>query len=688
MSSHPFIRPGTIVESMQGNAPQVAWVMEESSGHLRLYTQNKRETKLALARILPWIGPHYENAAPSRQTMDEALAEHVARRRKTEASVDVEQLWELAQGEVDRAPATWFAQLLWTDPDPDHVAGLGRALLAAKTRFKFQPPDFEVHPADKVALLTAQHNEEETRARAVAAGQEFLRQLWNGQRPESLPVPAPEVADRLMGVLRGAMAGRLSESDARLWAALQKGLPEHPYLALILAQRWGIVGPHHNHHLDEADYRAGDGWSADFHDEITSHLIRFKAAAAEPESTPFLSVDAATTRDIDDAFFVKRVETGWRLTLSLARPTLTWIFGSPLDVAVRHRSTSLYLPEQTSHMLPEALGIGHYSLTAGAPRPSLVVEFDLDARGECTGVRPRLTWVRLVANLHFEDVEAVVEGQAAPENPAAPHAGQLILAKELAEALLARRLRAGAMLIRRCEPELRLTPEAGDVAVEIAAKPETPSAEMLVQEFMVLANTCLARWADERGAALFHRTQEDRLPIEAQGVFDAPADIYAAVKHAPPSILELEAKPHAALAAPVYAPITSPIRRYTDLVNCAQICGLLETGTPRFTREELAEMLPGLSSRSQAIGQVQRFRPRYWKLVWLKRHRREPQPAVLVDANGPYPTLSMPQLQIYVRAPRAMLGGDLAPGKNFLLTFGRVDPLTNEIRVVQATEPE
>ncbi|MGE4552325.1 MAG: ribonuclease catalytic domain-containing protein [Desulfovibrionaceae bacterium] len=690
MISHSPIRPGCIVELMQGNAPQVAWVVEESAGRLRLYTQNKRETKLAAARLLPWTGPRHEDAAPSRQTMDEALAEHARRRRETEEAVDVEQLWDLAQGEVERAPVAWFAQVLWTDPDPDQVAGLGRALLAAKTRFKFQPPDFEVHPADKVALLSAQREEEETRERAVAAGQELLRQLWDGQKPEALRRPAPEVAERLEAVLRQAVAGRLEESDAKLWAALQKGLPEHPHLALILAQRWGILSPHHNHHLDEADYRPGDGWALDFRDEVADHLARLDAAeaAAEPEPTPFLSIDSATTRDIDDAFFVTRAGEGFRLTLALARPTLTWTFGSPLDLAVRHRASSLYLPEQTSHMLPEALGVGRYSLTAGNARPALVAEFDIDAAGECAAVRPRAVWVRLTANLHFDDVEAVLEGDPGPDNPAAPHADQLALARELGERLLARRLRAGAMLIRRSEPELRVSPEAGDAAVEIIDKPEAAAAGLLVQEFMVLANACLAQWASERGAALFHRTQEGRLPIEAQGVFDAPEDIYAAVKHAPPSILELEPKPHAALAAPVYAPITSPIRRYTDLVNCAQICALIEHDAPCFTRQDLEALLPGLSARSQAVGQVQRYRPRYWKLVWLRRHRREPQPAVLVDANGPYPTLSMPHLQIYVRAPRAMLGGDLRPGRPFLLTFGRVDPLTNEIRVVQATEPD
>lgn len=51
---------GCVVEFMQGNAPQIAWVLEEQNGRLRLLLPNRRETALQAARILPWPGPAYE----------------------------------------------------------------------------------------------------------------------------------------------------------------------------------------------------------------------------------------------------------------------------------------------------------------------------------------------------------------------------------------------------------------------------------------------------------------------------------------------------------------------------------------------------------------------------------------------------------------------------------------------------
>ena len=70
---------GCVVEFMQGNAPQIAWVLEEQNGRLRLLLPNRRETALQAARILPWPGPAYEKNC-SRDAALEILERHESRR--------------------------------------------------------------------------------------------------------------------------------------------------------------------------------------------------------------------------------------------------------------------------------------------------------------------------------------------------------------------------------------------------------------------------------------------------------------------------------------------------------------------------------------------------------------------------------------------------------------------------------
>ncbi|MBI5519943.1 MAG: RNB domain-containing ribonuclease [Desulfovibrio sp.] len=701
-----FPRPGAVVEFLQDNEAHIAWVLEESQGRLRLLTRTKREVKLPAARLLPWIGPEFPPGA-TREEIGHRLEDIEARRRDIASGVNAVELWEMAQGELPQAPAEWFAGLLWTDPGVDEIAGLGRALLSAKAHFKFQPPDFEIHPADKVEARLVREREEKDREAVASAGHAILSALWarikNGQPPLSphviLPEAEgldPEVEARLRAMLLAQVAKKTTggpggeyDALAKLWESLKKPLNikgEHPHLALQLAQAWGVLPPHHNHLLDEAGYAWGDAWAKAFAGEIAAQKERFAAlaAAAELDPTPYVSIDAATTRDIDDAFFVAETTLpdgtpGYSCRVTLARPCLSWDFGAGLDREVFSRATSLYLPEGSGHMMPEELGTGLYSLTADGPKPALVAEFLLNQRAEIVETRPRLTWVTIARNIAYPDAQAAIEtGSDA----------HISLAMKIARELFQRRLERGAVVIDKPEPQVTLEGEPASVKVDVVLRETSPDAELLVSEFMILANSGLAVWARENGVPLLHRTQDIALPKEATGVFTDAVDIFRVVKLLAPPLLECQPRKHAALACEAYATITSPIRRYVDFVNMAQVQSFLETGAPRLARAELETLIPHLSARIQEVGQVQRFRPRYWKLVYLAQRKRQPFPGVVVEDAGPYPTLSLPELQITTRAPRNLLGDRVQPGMRFALVFGRIDALTNELKVVEAREAE
>ena len=102
--------PGCIVEYLEGNAVQIAMVMEEAGGKLRLFLPNRRETRLTAGRLLPWLGPLHDGV-PGKDEMARLLEAHKATREAAAAAVPVDELWELAQGEVETAPARWFAEL-------------------------------------------------------------------------------------------------------------------------------------------------------------------------------------------------------------------------------------------------------------------------------------------------------------------------------------------------------------------------------------------------------------------------------------------------------------------------------------------------------------------------------------------------------------------------------------------------
>ena len=137
-----------------------------------------------------------------------------------------------------------------------------------------------------------------------------------------------------------------------------------------------------------------------------------------------MSIDSASTRDVDDAFFVQSDGTGCSLTLALACPALLWPFGGSLDKAVLHRGTSIYLPEGTCHMLPETLGTGAFSLLAGEPRPALCVRVPVDSEGQAGACEVFVARARLAANLTYKDSQAVLDALATQGRRGGGSAGQ------------------------------------------------------------------------------------------------------------------------------------------------------------------------------------------------------------------------------------------------------------------------
>lgn len=238
------------------------------------------------------------------------------------------------------------------------------------------------------------------------------------------------------------------------------------------------------------------------------------------------SIDSATTRDIDDAFNIRTKEDGgYTLTIALARPCMDWEFGSSLDQAVMHRGTSIYLPEGTSHMMPEALGTGAFSLFSGELRPALVTTFQLDSGGNLDSVTPHTGWVKITDNSTYQAVEQMLEDGTDDE---------MATAFELSEKLLENRIKNGAVVIRRPEPELFLEGWPEQTRVVMTSKEKTTRADQIISEFMILANSGLGKFAGENDFPLLYRTQDIVLPSDLSGIITEPHEIYERVRQMTP----------------------------------------------------------------------------------------------------------------------------------------------------------
>ena len=707
--------PGCVVEFMQGNSPMQALVLEEQNGRLRVYGSNRRESSMTASRLLPWSGPSM-GPGLSRQRMDEILEERKKRRAAIASEISPLEVWELTQGEVEKTSAEWMAGLLWEYPDIDQEAALGHMLLTAKTHFRFSPPDFEIFP--KTVVETRLLEAENARARDAFAvtGAHFFQRLWDvycRKRPPLVPseMPEPELAEKLKSLIFEFLADPDAAENAAVWKLLVKGLPEFPHLPLSLAVAWGLVPEHYNFWLDRIGFDRGEAWADAWRDERAAirkkaedsinRLLESSASGASPAdqtACPFVSVDPVTAMDRDDAFFVESNSAGgFTARVALACPSAVWPFGGSLDKAILRRGASLYLPEGDEHMLPGDIGRSLFSLDADTLRPSLVLSMRLSADGELLETSPALSLVRIRANLDLESCETVLHdyelgGSAvtpagSPLERAKAHSPMLATAFDLARLLQARRIAAGAVITERPDPEIRLSDRAEDVLVSIVDTPPSYRAHLVVGELMVLANSALAAWAGERDIPLLYRTQDVALPREFAGVWTEPHDISRVVRVLPPASLENTPRRHAGLGLAVYAPLTSPLRRYVDLLNQGQVVSFLQDNCPRLPAEAMSALLPMVSARQNAAAQVQRFRPRYWKLLFFRQQGdKRWWDAVVSEENEAFVTIALPWAQLVVRGRRRQFDEKTYAGMRLQVRLGKIHPLLNEIQVLETRE--
>ena len=689
--------PGCIVEYMEGNSPQIAWVSEEQDGKLRVLLPSRRETRLSANRLLPWSGPA-GSATLGKDEVVNLLARHAVRREELCRAVDPLAAWEAVQGELDYANVLWFAELFENEPDIDTVAAYGRALLACKSHFKYQPPDFAIYTAELVQVRLAEQQAQRQREILAARGSAFVRLLWDVHcKKRKLPPPEseewPDAAsyERICALVLARMTDPDSQEDEGLWRQLTKGLPDLAHVPLHLAVACGLVPEHHNFWLDRAAYAPGDEWAQAHAPAIKLLREDFDSRLAElpPLALPFVSIDGKSTRDVDDAFFVEALpDEHLCLHLALACPALGWPFGSELDKVVLRRATSIYLPEATHHMLPEELGTGLYSLLEREQRPILHLSCEVNRHGELCAFACAVNRATLAANLNFSDCEEVLcqAEETGSANPALPYREQLVLGERLALRVREARIRRGAVLMERPDPAYHLEGEGASLVVRLEENPPQRS-QSLIAEMMILGSAALAEWAIERDIALLYRTQDVPLPREYAGIWTQPHDMARIMKALAPSDLQAQPRPHAALGLAAYSPVSSPLRRYPDLINEMQLVNFVTRGTAYWTHEELAALLPLLSSRLELAGQVQRFRPRYWKLLYVRQYGDKVWwNGVVTEENDNFVALSLPREQIFVRGKRKLFGDRVYAGQNIQVRLGRINPLYNEISILEACE--
>ncbi|MET0541620.1 MAG: RNB domain-containing ribonuclease [Variovorax sp.] len=342
------------------------------------------------------------------------------------------------------------------------------------------------------------------------------------------------------------------------------------------------------------------------------------------EGVQAFSIDDSQTTEIDDALSVQGLGSGTvTVGIHIAAPGLALVPGSAIDQVARQRMSTVYMPGYKITMLPDDI-VASYTLQEGrdCPAVSLYAVFD-EASLELKSTETKLERVPIVANLRHDQLDAFVsEGwltDATVSDEGAP-AHVTALRQPLSFLFrLARSLKAQREVVRG-KPENFNRPDynfrlegggtgepTGDEQVQISTRRRGAPLDLIVAEAMILANSTWGSWLGEFGVPGLYRSQASLAPGVKVRMGTRPA-------------------PHAGIGVKSYAWSTSPLRRYTDLVNQWQIIAAARHGktaalaAPFKPKDaDLFSILSGFDAAYSTYNGYQAGMERFWTLKYLQQ---------------------------------------------------------------------
>ncbi|MCB0352670.1 MAG: RNB domain-containing ribonuclease [Bdellovibrionales bacterium] len=628
-SSNSF-REGSLVIFDIDGASQLGVVLEASSQKARVLSMRGREQDLAYQRLGLLPGSIPSHCTTTQERSDWLLSAFESAERES-ASFPTEELWTFVESEKrDFTPDELCASYFGENQFEPHLR-LRLALHKDKIFFKRRKHEFTPRPIEIVKELKLSESKRLEKEAKLALAEGELLALAKDRNYSLSPEVQPHV-DLLLRVAAGAphidnnehkeakilietLADKLSLSlrgsrEDRAWNLLKR---------LKLLHKNSDLSPIRNalilHFSRAAEEAAAQLKECALYNSLPDEERAYRIDYSHVET---VTIDDSSTNDMDDALSVERTPEGYRLGIHITDVATAIERDSLLDQEVKARATSTYLPDRTINMFPDILANQTLSLIAGAPRRTLSFLIDLDNQFQVASYRIVPTVISVDQRLTYEEVELLLKSPT----------GLIESLYMASSAYESHRIAQGALKIPKKESAVFLSDKANLEHSEIRLEEfdEQSPARNLIGELMILANACAADYAARNNLPFIFRSQPPSDPVD-QGLLNSippgPALDYILRSGLKRSTVSTTPAPHATLGLQAYAQVTSPIRRYTDLVNQRQLFHHIVSGETLLAHEQIDQYIEETSSGLSRARITTRESKRFWLYRVLEGYARE-----------------------------------------------------------------
>ena len=392
------------------------------------------------------------------------------------------------------------------------------------------------------------------------------------------------------------------------------------------------------------------------------------------------TIDDESTTEIDDGLSVEYLADGTaKIWVHIADPTRIVNPGDELDLEARRRSTSLYLPTGMVPMFPSELATGPMSLVQGKVCSALSFGVILDETGGIQEYEIHPSLIKPTYRLTYDDVDEMLQLGVQNEPEIADLAKSSYLRRSW-------RKSQGAIQIKMPESTIKVKDE--EVTIELI---DSSPSRQLVAEMMIMTGEIGGRFGVKNNLPLPYRGQpQPELPPEEE-LLQLPAGPtrFCAIRSCMPrSEMSMSAIRHASLGLDSYVQVTSPIRRYTDLLAHFQIKAHLRGEELPFSREELQEIVYSVSSSSYEATLVERQTNRYWSLEYLRRNAKSIWDVLVLRWLREDEDLGLILIEDLGMELPHRFDRPVTLGERLEMQVTHADPQRDEVRLREITEAE
>jgi exoribonuclease-2 len=391
--------------------------------------------------------------------------------------------------------------------------------------------------------------------------------------------------------------------------------PERAHELLLKIKQWSeLINPYPERHK----IYPNEELTLDFRKVTREDLTHLKSFA----------IDNSDSSEADDAISLD----GERVWIHIADVASQVDIDSELDGYAQKRVSNLYLPDQTIHMLPPNLS-SFCSLGESKKSSALSVGFKMT---DCQINDIKILQSEIeVVKMTYEDADKVLKEDQ-------------VLSKlnNLTKSHKAFRNNNGAIKLDLPNVDVKLNNKKVDIQIQT----ESESRE-LVAEMMVIAGRVIAQYANENKISMPFLTQEvgsfsedimqNKENLTATQAFQATR-CFKQSKITPKALL------HAGLGLSCYVRVTSPIRRYLDLLAQQQLVRFINNQTT-LDDVQIKQRITQVNAVISRVNKATRQSIEHFKCLFLKQNNNWRGKGIIVDLNGNKATILIPDIAMMTK---------------------------------------